>query len=147
MPKTPQTFSLSGEAKRSLNRLLKKGTHATRELTRARILLKLDQGLHPKQVAHEVDVSANTVYNIRKKANDFGWQIAIKEPRRSGRPARFSGKSRAEITALACSDPPKGRARWTLRLLADKAVELGFVDQISHQGVREILKKTNSNPT
>jgi len=145
MAKAPQPFSLPEEAKHSLNNLLKKGIHPARKLNRARILLKLDQGLGPAQVVREVGVCENTVYNVRKRANDQGWQAAIDEQPRSGRPAEISGKARVQITALACSDPPTGHAQWSLRLLADRSVELGYVASISHESVREILKKTSSS--
>ena len=88
-----------------------------------------------------------TVYNVRNKANKQGWQEALEEQPRQGRPPEISGEARAEITALACADPPEGYARWSFRLLADRAVEFGFVASISHEAVREILKKTSSNPT
>jgi hypothetical protein len=74
-------------------------------------------------------------------------ESAIEERPRSGKPPKFSGKQQAKITALACSTPPEGRSRWTLRLLADKVVELELVDDISHKSVGEILKKTNSSLT
>ncbi len=147
MPKPPKPFSLPDEARRELKRMLNKGTHPARKLTRARILLKLDQGQRPLHIARELDVCQNTVYNARNKAETLGWQAAIGERPRSGRPPVFSGEARAQITALACSDPPPGHSQWSLRLLADKAVELGFVDEISHTSVAEILKKTNSSRT
>lgn len=152
MAKAPQPFSLPEEAKRSLKRMLSKGVHAARKLTRARILLKLDEGLGPKQIAQELGVHANTVLNVRNRANERSWKEAVEDHPRGGRPPEISGGARAEITALACSDPPKGdppkgRQRWTLRLLRDKAVEFGFVDEISHESVREILKKTGSSRT
>lgn len=141
MAKAPQAFSLPEEGRRSLNHMLKKGTHAARELTRARILLKLDQGLGPAQVAREVGTCQATVYNVRDKANQHGYKLAVREPRKGGRPNQFSGKTRAEITALACSKAPKGHAQWSLRLLSDRAVELEFTDAISHETIRRILKK------
>ncbi len=147
MSKAPQAFSLPKAAIRSLKELLHKGVHASRVLNRARILLKLDEGLGPRQVSQEVGVGEATVYTIRNKATRQGWEVAIAEPRRSGRGARIAGDVKAKITALACSDPPKGHARWTLRLLADRAVELEYIDSISHEGVREILKKTSSSRT
>lgn len=147
MAKSPRPFSLPEEGKRALSQMLRKGTHAARDLRRARILLRLDEGLHPDRIAEEVGVHANTVFNTRKKAEEHGWPDAVQEPTRSGRPPEFSGEARARITALACSAPPKGRSRWTLNLLADKAVELGFVDEISHESVRQVLKKTSSSRT
>ena len=147
MAKAPQPFSLPEEAKRSLKRMLSKGVHAARKLTRARILLKLDEGLGPKQIAQELGVHANTVLNVPNRANERSWKEAVEDHPRGGRPPEISGGARAEITALACSDPAKGRQRWTLRLLRDKAVEFDFVDEISHESVREILKKTGSSRT
>ena len=142
-----QKFSLPEEARRSLKSLLHKGIHSARVLNRARILLKLDEGLGPGQTAQEVGVCDSTVYNVRGTANREGWEVAIAEPKRSGRPARMSAASKAKITALACSKPPAGHAKWSLRLLADKAVELEYVDSISHEGVRKILKKTGLSLT
>lgn len=147
MSRKAQSFSLPEEAKRSLKELLYKGVHASRVLNRARILLKLDAGLGPRQVSLDVGVSEATVYTIRNKAKAYGWEVAIAEPKRSGRGPRIAGDVKAKITALACSNPPRGHARWTLRLLADRAVELEYVDSISHEGVREILKKTSSSRT
>lgn len=142
----PQPFTLPDEARPALTDLLNKGIHRARTLNRARILLKLDQGLGPTQVARELEVSTGTVYNIRNKAHNLGWQAALEDQPRSGRPAEISGKAKAQITTLACSSPPAGHARWTFRLLADRAVELDFVEHISHEWVRALLKKTNSSP-
>ena len=147
MAKQPKSFSLPDEAKRSLTAMLSKGTHAARKLTRARILLKLSAGGRPLHIARELDVALNTVYNVRNKAEAKGWQAALADEARSGRPKEISPAARAQITALACSKPPTGHSQWSLRLLRDKVVELGFVDEISHVWVREILKKTRSNPT
>ena len=123
MPRKPQLFSLPAEAHKPLRALLKKGVHPARKLNRARILLKLGEGLGPAQIAREVGVCEATVYNVRKRANQQGWKAAIEEQTRSGRPPTFSGEDRALVTALACSDPPEGHVRWSLRLLADHAVE------------------------
>lgn len=146
MAKPPQPFSLPEEAQYTLKGMLHKGVHPSRQLTRARILLKLDAGLGPTQIAREVDVHPNTVVNVRNRANERGWKGALEGQAGGGRPPEISGEARAQITALACSDPPQGHGRWTLRLLADKAVELDFVDSISHESVREILKKNRLKP-
>lgn len=145
MPKAPKPFSLPEEAKPSLTTMLKKGVHPARRLTRARILLRLDQGRRPRHIAQELGVSEGTVYNVRTKAEAHGWQAALGEVARSGRPHTISPEARAQITALACSRPPTGHSQWSLRLLAGKAVECGFVEEISHASVREILKKTSSS--
>jgi transposase len=88
-----------------------------------------------------------TVYNVKRRYLSGGFASALTDKPRSGKPRQIEGTARAKITALACSSAPDGRARWTLRLLADKAVELGFVESISHQAVKEILKKTLSSRT
>lgn len=147
MAKPPKSFSLPEEAKRSLKQMLTKGIHPTRTLTRARILLRLDQGTRPRHIAQELDLVEATVYNVRGKAESQGWQAATFDAPRSGRPPEISPEARAQITALACSAPPTGHSQWSLRLLADRAVEFGFVEAISHEGVREILKKTSSSRT
>lgn len=147
MPRDPKPFSLPDEAKADLKRMLSKGTHSARKLTRARILLKLEQRQRPLHIARELDVCENTVYNVRNKAEALGWRAALGERHRSGRPPEISGEARAQITALACSESPLGHSQWSLRLLADKAVERGFVEEISHTSVAEILKKTSSSRT
>jgi len=143
----PQPFSLPEEARCSLTDLLRKGKHSSRKIARAQVLLKLDQGLGPTQIHREVGVTVSTVCNLRRRANQKGWQATLEENQRSGRPALISGKARAQITALACTDAPDGYASWSLRLLADRVVELGYVDSISHESIREVLKKTSLSLT
>ena len=92
-----------------------------------------------------LQVSQQTVYNLKRRFLQGGLQAALYDQPRSGRPIEIDGRQRAKITALACSTPPEGRARWTLRLLADKAVELGHLQRLSHTKARQILKKTNSD--
>jgi transposase len=87
-------------------------------------------------------VTSATVFNIKRRFLQEGLDAALFDKPRSGKPPRIDGTQRAKITALACSKAPDGHARWSLRLLADKAIELGFVDTISHNAVKEILKKT-----
>ncbi len=93
-------------------------------------------------IADTLGLSVATVYNIKRRYLTTGLDAALTDKPRSGKPASVDGTARAKITALACSTAPDGHARWTLRLLADKAVELGFVEDISHTTVRQILKKT-----
>lgn len=92
-------------------------------------------------------MSTQTVFNVKRRYLQEGFEAALQGKPRSGKPPRISGEARAKITALACSQAPEGHARWTLRLLADRAVRLGFVDSISHNAVKGILKKTGSSPT
>jgi transposase len=94
-----------------------------------------------------LQVTPQTVFNVKRRFLASGFEAALSDQPRSGRPPSIDGKQRAKITALACSKPPQGRARWTLRLLADKVVELGYCESLSHTQARRILKKTNSSRT
>jgi transposase len=95
----------------------------------------------PSDIAAVLHIGIATVFNIKRRYLATGLKTALHDKPRSGKPRRIDGTARAKITALACSTAPDGHARWTLRLLADKAVELGFCDQISHSTVQEVLKK------
>jgi transposase len=86
------------------------------------------------------------VSQLRQRYEQAGWQAALAEAPRSGTPRRFDGPQRAVVTALACTPAPTGHSRWTLRLLADKAVELCLVETISHETVSQVLKKTSCSP-
>lgn len=136
------------EAERSeLKRMTTVGREAVRKLKRCHILLQADARKSDTEIAERVGVSVVTVGRIRKQYASEGFKSAINEKQRSGRPPGISAQTRAKVTALACSMPPEGRSRWTLRLLADKVVELAEEETISHQSVRDILKKTNLSLT
>jgi transposase len=127
-----------------LEALIRKGELKARAYRRALGLLELDRGKSFTEVAKTLQVSLPSVSNWAKEYQQRGLQVIQDQPR-SGRPIVIDGQQRAKITALACSEPPEGYAQWSLGLLADKAIELGYVEEISHTEVRKILKKTNSN--
>jgi len=139
-------LKLNETDERYLNELLSKGQVKARVSRRAMALLQLNQGATLQAVAVSLKVQHWTVSlwrnNYLKNRLDF-----LEDKPRLGRPIAIDGEQRAKITALACSDAPVGRAKWSLRLLADKIVELEFCEQVSHSQVRNILKKTNSNHT
>jgi len=139
-------LKLNETDERYLNELLSKGQVKARVSRRAMALLQLNKGATLQAVADTLKVQHRTVSiwrsNYLKNRLDF-----LEDKPRLGRPIAIDGEQRAKITALACSDTPDGRAKWSLRLLADKIVELEFCEQISHSQVRNILKKTNSNHT
>lgn len=137
-------LKLSDADQRYLAELLNKGQVKARILRRATALLQLHQGATLQAVADTLKVKHWTVSTWRNKYLENGLDFLQDQPR-SGRPIEIDGKQRAQITALACSQTPSGRAKWSLRLLADKIVELDFCETISHTQVRKILKKTNSN--
>ncbi len=137
---------LSDSDRTYLENLVKKGGVPTRTYKRAIALLELDRGRTFTDAAETVGVVIQTVSIWANKYKTSGLDSLTDKPR-PGRPVALSGEQRAKITALACSDAPEGYGRWSLRLLADKAVELEYVDAISHVEVGRILKKTNSSPT
>lgn len=129
-----------------LQTVLQKGSHSAKLYKRALALLELDRGRTFTEVAEMVGATKQTVSTWAKKYQESALACLTDLPR-SGRPHGINGVQRAQITALACSTPPEGYAQWSLRLLAAKAVELEYVEALSYDEVRLILKKTNSSPT
>lgn len=125
-----------------LESIISKGKLSAKVFKRATALLELDRGKTLTAVAETLGVSRVTVMAWRDKYKEQGLK-SLEDAPRSGRPPEISGRQRAKITALACSEPPEGRARWNLRLLADKIVELEYCERISHSQVAKILKKTS----
>lgn len=142
MPRTAQPIKLRKMELRSLTTTFTRGTTTARTQTRARILDLLHRRQHPEEIAATLQVSVQTVFNVKRRYLRGGLDAALFDRARSGRPIEIDGAQRAKITALACSTPPEGHARWTLRLLADKAVELEYCAHVSHNAVGEMLKKT-----
>ena len=140
------SFDLPAEEVAQLQQMLTKGKQSVRSLKRAQVLLALHQGKTPSAVAQLVSVSPAMVYNIRNRYVAEGLAVALSEKPRPGQPSKFDKAAQAHLTAIACSQAPDGRSRWTLRLLADRLVELRLVDSISHQAVGEQLKKTCLSP-
>jgi len=142
-------IELTPEQCTELERLIRTGDAPARTHTRARILLLSDRSQGQKRTDQEVADAAlcskRTVSNVRRRFLAGGLQAALYDKGWPGAPPKFTGEVEAKLTMLACSAPPEGAARWTLRLLANKMIELGYVDYISHVTVRELLKKTDSN--
>jgi putative transposase len=142
MTRNPLGLLLTREERRSLQTFFHSGQDNNRVQTRARILDLLDRHIPPAEIAILLSCASGTVYNVKRRYERAGLEAALREKPRSGRPVEIDGMQRAKLTTLACSTAPTGHARWTLRLLADKAVALGFVEHLSHNTVKEILKKT-----
>jgi transposase len=141
MPKQCRLIKLSDDEKQALERFVNQGKHSVRAIKRAEILLGRHAGANAKITSMHVGVSQATVYNVCNNYLANGWPAALRERPRRGQPAKLDGRQQAELTVLACSDPPAGHARWTIRLLADKAVEMALVDSIAPETVRQFLKK------
>jgi hypothetical protein len=143
---------LSSEERQQLETLVRKGKGPARRLLKARILLKADvseagPGWSDSKISTALDTSASMVYRVRKQLVEEGFEAVLSRKQRvtPAVPPIFDGEKEAKLIALACSKPPKGRARWTLRLLENKVVELGIVDHASDSTIGRTLKKTVSN--
>ena len=143
---------LSTEERQQLETLIRKGKGPARRLLKARILLKADvsdagPGWSDSRIIAALDTSPSMLYRVRKQLLEEGFEAVLsRKQRATPAVARiFDGEKEARLIALACSKPPKGRARWTLRLLENKVVELGIVDRASDTTIHRTLKKTVSN--
>jgi len=143
-------IELSAEERQQLEHLIRTGSTPARTHTRARILLLSDRSQGQKRtdadVASSLLCSIGTVRNVRRRFLSEDLQAALHDKPRPGQKPKVTGDVEARLTMLACSQPPKGHARWTLRLLADRMVELGYIESVSHVTVGEVLKKTHSSP-
>jgi len=133
--------NLKDEDREKLNRYIRRGKASARSLTRARILLLANEGYSTEEIIDALKTSRTTVNRIRKRYCQEGLSFAIDEKTRIGRPPKIDGTIEAQTTLLACSEPPEGRSAWTLKLIADKLVELEAIDSISTMSVQRILKK------
>lgn len=143
--------SLSEEERQSLEQIVTTGKRAAYTINHARILLKADcaqpQGSWRDQdIKEALDISLRTIERVRQRFVEEGLEAALKCRPGGGRKRKLDGEVEAHLIALRCGEVPEGRGRWTLRLLADQMVELGYVEQLSHESVRQVLKKTNYNP-
>ncbi len=149
---------LDTQQRTALKKLVSSGISPARVQTRARIVLMASErsvgsrGVDRRRansnqyIAQALGVSERTVIRVRQRFITEGLQTALGERSRTGRPPRITPEVQAKLTMLACSTPPQGRAKWTLQLLADKMIELGYIDTISDVGVMKTLKKTNLDP-
>jgi transposase len=141
---------LTDQQRQELDGLIHSGSAPARVQTRARVLLLADQSQDRSRTDQEVADAAlcsqSTVFNIRHRFKEGGLQAALYEKPRPGATPKLTGEVEAELILLACSNPPEGHQRWTLRLLADRMVELNLIDSISHVAVGNRLKQTRLNP-
>lgn len=143
---------LSAEERARLKDLIGKGKSPARRLLKARILLKADvsdagEGWSDSEIVRALETSASMVYRVRKQLVEEGLEAVLSRKRRAtpAVPPIFDGEKEARLIALACSEPPKGYARWSLRLLENKVVELGIVERASDSTIHRVLKKTRSS--
>jgi transposase len=143
--------TLSAAERDELTALIRKGKADARKLAHARVLLQVDEsesgpGGTDEQTACALNLSTRTVERVRERFVEQGLAAALLPQPSTRRYERaFDGAQEAQLIALACSEPPEGKSRWTLRLLAEQAVEMKIVDTVSYESVRQALKKTNSS--
>ena len=136
---------LTDEEQGYLLDVIRKGKTTARRVARAHVLLRAAEGAADEEIAETLHLGLSTVHRTRQRFVDEGLTAALSERSRSGSPLALTGKQAAFLVALACSTPPRGRRRWTMKLLADRFVELRQIDTISPNTVDRVLKKTTSD--
>lgn len=137
---------LTSEEQGYLLDVVRKGKTPARRVARAHVLLRAAEGVADEEIAETLHLGLSTVHRTRRRFVDEGLTAALSERPRAGSPPVLTGKPAAFLVALACSTPPAGHHRWTLKLLADRFVELRQIDTISLKTIGRVLKKTTSNP-
>lgn len=152
MPKVKYRLSLTPEERKELEIVVAKGKHNSQKVLNALILLNCDEDapkprmLREQDIADVLHVSAMKIQRVKQRFVEEGLEIALNGHKGQREYARKAdGEFEAHLVALSCSEPPPGHERWSLRLLADKVVELQYVDNVSYETVRRVLKKTNSS--
>jgi transposase len=143
MPAKKYIVTLSPEEREELLKLTKAGEVSARKMKRAQILLKSDEGWKDREIIGALNTSGSTVERIRKRYVEGGLEKALNDDPRPGAKRKLDGRGEAYLLALTCSEAPDDHDHWALRLLADKLVEVGAVESISHETVRQALKKMN----
>lgn len=141
MPPIKYRVKLTEDGVEMLESLLRKGKSAARKQTRARILLKAAAGCKDAEIMNALAISATMIGNTRQRCVEEGVEAALHDRPRPGKTPKLTDKQCAHLIATACTPAPEGHGHWTLRLLADKAVQLGYVDSFSYETVRRLLKK------
>jgi len=141
MPAKRYRVSLTPEERQELQELTSRGRIKARKMKRAQVLLKADEGLKDEAIMAAVNVSRPMVERTRKRLVEGGLNKALNEDPRPGAKRKLDGRAEAHLIALTCSEPPDDHDHWALRLLADKLVELGVVESVSYETVRQTLKK------
>jgi transposase len=146
MPAKIYKVDLTRSERETLEGLTRKGKLGARKMKRAQILLKAADGQRDEDIIQALCVGHSTVERIRRRFVEGGLERALNEDPRPGQRRKLDGRAEAHLIALTCSQRPDSQARWSVRLLAEKLVELGVVEHISHETVRQTLKKMTSNP-
>jgi transposase len=144
MARKKYRVDLTAEERQTLEQLLQRGQSSARKLVRARILLQAEEGLTDEEIATALDVGVATVERTRQRFVERSLEALNDLPRPGGQ-CKLSGQQEAHLIAIACTPAPTGQTRWTLQLLAEQVVALGFAPSIARETVRQVLKKTRSS--
>jgi transposase len=151
MPKKKYIVTLTSEERSSLEKLTTKGKTTAYKMNHARILLLADTnseggGWKDQAISQAFNISVATIERVRQRLVEEGLEAALsRKPQKNRKARRLDGEQQAHLIALTCSQPPTGQGRWTMRMLANSMVELGYVEAVSHETVRQTLKKTSSS--
>lgn len=145
MPKPP-VVHLRSDQRRRLLQIVRSGKRKAREILYAYVLLRSAEGWSETEIGKAFDVSPRTVRRIRFRYREYGLHAALHEEPRPGQPAKLALRQETLLVALACSRPPEGRQRWTVRLLTEQAIKRKIAKRIAPETVRRILKKIESSP-
>jgi Arc/MetJ-type ribon-helix-helix transcriptional regulator len=150
MPNKLYNISIGEQERRELEKIVSSGKYSSKEVLRANILLNSDSSggrvpVKTRELASLLSTSTTTVQNVRRGYSNSSMEETIKRKKRETPPVapKVDGEFEARLIALACQQPPEGYAKWNLRLLAEKSVELNYIDNVSHMTISRVLKKTN----
>lgn len=140
-----EKIELNSEEIQFIKSFTSNGTKNVREVTRAQILLALHKGKKMDDIADFFDIDRTSVWRLKKKYKEVGAEEAVKDKPRPGQPNKYSEKDEADVVALACSNPPKGKEKWTIELLKEKAQKKKRLKDVNRESIRLMLKKNNVN--
>jgi len=146
MGRKAKALKLKQKDREELKEFLSVGKRSARAIKRAMMLKYLDEGKHSSEIIDLLDTSLPTIYKVKNRYHEEGLEAALSERPRCGQPRKIGRREEAYITSIACSKPPKGRKRWTIESITDTVIELGYIEKVSRESVRKVLKKANSNP-
>jgi putative transposase len=146
MARKSSKLELTDKEKAKLQSIVKKGTHKSRKIIRAHALLKMDAGFSKSEIMLSLGIDSNHYHRIKSRYFLGGLENSLEEKPRTGQPSKITERLEAQITSISCSDAPEGRSSWTLSLINERLVELNYIEDLSNETIRKVLKKVNLNP-
>lgn len=138
-------IELTDKEKSKLQTIVKSGTHKSRKIIRSHALLKMNAGVSKAEIMLSLGIDSNHYHRIKSRYLQGGLEASLEEKPRPGQPSKITERLEAQITSISCSDAPEGRSSWTLSLINERLVELKYVEELSNETIRKVLKKANLN--